>query len=112
MAEFEHQINWLNKNQNQVQPPPPLPPVNPNVINELYAINLVTDVLKLSINIVQNSIKVGHVILPKVTNWNISGNSLYIYSEDPSLLTLNFVNTTEAQSALTRFETAMNGGAI
>lgn len=107
----DHELKFVNK-QPVVTPSPQPPEPTPNTLDNLKATDLVSDVVGVSVNVFVDGTKCAHIILVKVTNWELAGRALKIYSEDIVLLKLTFINASEAQTALTRFETAMNGGAI
>ena|ERR1019366_865120 len=85
---------------------------NPDLITGLVAVDIITDVPKLSVNIILAGVTVAHIILAKVTNWVLSGSQLIIYSQQSDTLILDFINSTESGLALVRFETCMNGGTV
>jgi len=107
-----HEIKFINKKR-AVEPAPVgnVKP-SPNTIDGLIGTDLVTEIAGESVSVKLNSIKVAHIILDEVTNWEPAGNQLIIYSEDPQPLVLTFISLPEAQSGLTRFELAMNGNTI
>lgn len=114
MALSDHELKFIKKDRfSPAQPSVPQAPApTPNVIDGLVALDLVTDVTGLSLNVIKGGVKLAHIILDKVTNWTLQGNQLLIYSEVPDLLTLIFTNPTEAQNGNDRFDTAMNGGTV
>ena len=114
MAFEEHELRFLRKQNRMgnplVQQPTPAP--TPNTIEGLVGNDLVTETPTVSISIKVGGIKSAHIILADVTNWDIQTNKMIISSNDQEELTLIFINPTEAQLGLTRFEIAMNGGVI
>jgi len=107
-----HELKYLKKIHVIETPAPVVPPPSPNTLQGLYNTDLVTEIIGESISVKINGIKVAHIILDEVTNWELQGNKLIIYSEDPQIITLEFISTVEAQAGLVKFETAMNGGVI
>lgn len=106
-----HEIRFINKRPAET-PPVQQPEPTPNTLDGLIATDLVTDVADISLSVFVDGEKSAQIILAKVTNWEISNRTLRIFSDDTVLLLLNFINSAEAQQALTRFETAMNGGTV
>lgn len=114
MAFEAHEKRFFRKSNRMSNPPseqPELPP-SPNTLDGLVALDLVTETPTVSISIKVGGVKSAHIILSDVADWDLQVNKLIVFSNEPEPLSLTFINVTEAQLGLDRFETAMNGGTI
>lgn len=114
MAFQAHELRYFKKHGRGTPQPiaQPTPSPSPNTIEGLVGFDLVTETPTVSVSVKVGGIKSAHIILANVTNWDIQSNKLIISSDDSEVLTLVFINITEAQLGLDRFEIAMNGGVI
>jgi len=91
--------------------PVPIPSIS-NVISGLKAVDVQTDVQKISVKIVKDFNIVCHIPLSGYTSTDINGNQLTINTSDELPIILEFINSTEALAADARFTICVNGGIV
>jgi len=104
------QIKYINKRR--TTPVPPQPTIRPNVLENLNATDVKTNVQGKSCIIVKSG-KTIHIALNNVKSFYTEGNILLITSVDSYIpMYLHFPTTAQAIQAELRFINIMNGGLV
>jgi len=105
-----HNIKYLNKKKKEKVPPQPS--ITPNVMENLLASDVKTNVQGKSCIIAKNG-RTNHILLNNVRSWETEGTILRISVVDNSTpILLFFPSNVQALQAEVRFANIMNGGLI
>lgn len=105
-------IIWFQKTVTSSLAVAPILIVGNETISGLYASNIQTDIVNLSLKVQSGNQIFLHIMLDSITSVDLIGNILQLNSIDEIPFTLSFVDAIEASTASTFIENAINGQAV
>lgn len=108
MADFIHKNT--RGNQSTVPATQTVAAPTPEDINNLFGVDVKTNVVDQSIKVVSGATVLAIIHIPSITNWSLAGNVLTVLGE--TSVVLNFSNTSEAQSGESRFSQIIDGAIL